>query len=126
MDTNISNIYKDYPIEVQQYMQNVVDCLEQDYGKIPASWRISLDLIADNVKLYMECKKQIEDEGLVRKDPAHGTFKHPLIPVMNNAQSQLKDLLKAFSLTPMSKAKMKSLKDSDQINTNEYLDDLMN
>ena len=120
------NPYKDYPKEVRAYMKNVISCLEQDYGKVPESWRVSLDLIADNYALYIKTKKQIEDEGLVRTDPAHGTFKHPLLPVMNMAQTQLKDLLKAFSLTPMSKAKMKSLKSADEINTNEYLTDLMN
>ena len=119
------NLYSHYSKEVQEYMQNVMDCLEQDYGKVPASWRVSLDLIADNYDLYLRTKKQIDEEGLVRKDPAHGTFKHPLLPVMNTAQTQLKDLLRSFSLTPLSKAKMKSLKTSDEINTNEYLDDLM-
>lgn len=121
-----NKLYSKYPKEVQDYMQNVLDCLEQDYGKVPTSWRVSLDLIADNYDLYLKTKKQIEEEGLVRKDPAHGTFKHPLLPVMNMAQTQLKDLLKAFSLTPMSKAKMKSLKTADEINTNEFLNDLMN
>ena len=42
------SIYYKYDTRVQEYMQNVIDCLEQDYGKIPASWRVSLDLIADN------------------------------------------------------------------------------
>lgn len=40
------SIYYKYDTRVQEYMQNVIDCLEQDYGKIPASWRVSLDLIA--------------------------------------------------------------------------------
>lgn len=118
-------IYKDYPTEVQEYMNNVIKCLEQDYGVVPESWRVSLDLIADNYNLYLTCKKQINEEGLVRKDPAHGTFKHPLFPVMCEAQRQLKDLLKSFSLTPMSKAKMKSYKASDEVNINEVLNDLM-
>jgi phage terminase small subunit len=42
---------------------------------------------------------------------------------MNSAQMQLKDLLKSFSLTPMSRAKMKSLKWEENDETeDEYLD----
>ena len=40
-------IYSKYDKQVQDYMQNVIDCLKQDYKNIPSSWRISLDLIAD-------------------------------------------------------------------------------
>ena len=34
---NTKEIYKNYPVEVQEYMQNVIDCLVQDYKKIPSS-----------------------------------------------------------------------------------------
>ena len=30
---NTKEIYKNYPVEVQEYMQNVIDCLVQDYKK---------------------------------------------------------------------------------------------
>lgn len=120
----MKQIYENYPKEVQEYMKNVIDCLTQDYGKIPAAWRISLDLIADNYDLYLKTKKQIDKEGLVRKDPAHGTFKHPLLPVLNMAQTHLKDLLRSFALTPLSKTKMKSF-DSTNVDTEEYIENLI-
>ena len=31
---NAKEIYKDYPKKVQEYMQNVIDCLKQDYKEI--------------------------------------------------------------------------------------------
>ena len=96
-----NTIYKDYDSRVQEYMQNVIECLEQDYGKIPSSWRVSLDLIADNYSIYLQAKDEIQKDKMF-----------------------LKDLLKSFALTPMSKSKMKRLEEDD-IDADKYLDELI-
>ena len=122
-----AKIYEKYGTQVYEYMKNLIDCLEQDYDVIPNSWRISLDLIADNYNMYIECSKQIKEDGLMRYDEHHGLYyKHPLIGVMNAAQTQLKDLLKSFALTPMSKTKIKAFRGDGVVNEMEYLDKLMN
>lgn len=120
----IKTIYKDYDKRVQDYMVNVIKCLEQDYGKIPESWRVSLDLIADNYSIYLEAMDNIKQNGLLRKDSQGRTFKNQCVMIMNAAQMQLKDLLKSFALTPMSKSKMKHLEDTDKFNEEDYLDEL--
>lgn len=110
---NAKTLYKDYDKKVQEYMQNVIDCLKQDYKEIPTSWRISLDLIADNYAIYIKAKDAVLNEGLIRKD-AHGrTFKNQSFPLMMNTQQILIKLLSSFALTPMSKSKMRNL-DSDE------------
>lgn len=116
-------LYSDYDEQVQEYMNNVIECLKEDYGKIPDSWRISLDLIADNYSVYLDAMKNIKKNGLLRTDKQGRTFKNQCYTIMNSAQMQLKDLLKSFSLTPMSRAKMKSLKWEENDETeDEYLD----
>lgn len=118
------DIYNKYDKRVQEYMQNVIDCLKQDYGKIPTSWRVSLDLIADNYSIYLHALDIINKEELFKQDNYGRTFKHPAFGIMNQAQSQLKDLLKSFALTPLSKSKMKHLEEED-IDAEKYLNDLI-
>lgn len=122
MDAN--NIYNNYDQRVQDYMKNVIECLEQDYGKIPESWRVSLDLIADNYSIYLQAKDNINENGLLKKDPRGYIFKNQCVSIMNSAQTQLKDLLKSFALTPMSKSKMKQLDIQEEENEDDYLNDL--
>ena len=117
---NAKTLYKDYDKKVQEYMQNVIDCLKQDYKEIPTSWRISLDLIADNYAIYIKAKEAVLTEGLIRKD-AHGrTFKNQSFPLMMNAEQILIKLLSNFGLSPMSRSKLKN------IDIDEYdIEDLM-
>lgn len=124
MDAKI--LYKDYNTRVQEYMNNVIKCLEEDYGKIPESWRISLDLIADNYSLYLQAMDDIKKNGLLRVDNAGRTFKNQCYTIMNSAQLNLRDLLKSFSLTPVSRAKMKALTKNDfyEGSEEEYLENL--
>lgn len=113
-------IYKDYDEKVQEYMQNVIDCLKQDYKEIPASWRISLDLIADNYAIYLQAKNNVLKEGLIRKDSHGRTFKNQSFPLMMNTQNIIMKLLSSFALTPMSKSKMKSI-DTDNFDIEDLL-----
>ena len=77
-----NKIYSDYPVKVQEYMQKVIDCLKLDYKEIPSAWRVSLDLIADNVDIYLKAKSDIDKNGLLRKDTHGRTFKNQCFPLM--------------------------------------------
>lgn len=121
----MDNIYSNYSSEVQQYMNNVINCLIEDYGKIPESWRISLDLIADNVDIYLKAKKDIDENGLFYEDLAERVQRNPAYTVMTTAQTKLTDLLKAFALTPMSKSKMKAFNASEET-SDDYIKYLTN
>ena len=120
-------LYKNYDKRVQEYMGNVIECLKEDYGKIPESLRIALDLIADNYSIYLTALDNIKTNGLIKKDNQGRTSKNQCVQIMNNAQYQLTNLLKSFAMTPVSKAKMKSLKfmaDKEDEDEEEYLDSL--
>lgn len=113
-------IYKDYPKKVQVYMQNVIDCLKQDYKEIPASWRVSLDLIADNVDIYLKAKEDIDKNGLLRKDTHGRTFKNQCFPLMVISEDHVIKLLQSFALTPVSRAKIKNV-DTDDYDIEDLL-----
>ncbi len=123
MDAKV--IYKKYDKQVQEYMDNVIKCLEADYGKIPESWRVSLDLIADNYSIYLKAKADVDKNGLQTYDNYGRPFRNQCLSVMNQAQTQLKDLLKSFALTPMSRTKMNHF-NSDTYDTDNYLESLLN
>jgi len=116
---NAKQLYKNYDKQVQEYMQNVIDCLKQDYKTIPTSWRVSLDLIAANVDIVFKAQKDIQENGLLRKDNHGRTFKNQCFPLYMNAQNALVRLLQSFALTPVSRSKMKEV-DSDE----DFFDDL--
>ena len=122
MTIEVNKIYKDYPKQVREYMQNVVDCLIQDYKVIPKSWCVSLDLIADNYDVYLKAKKAINEDGLLRKDSHGRTFKNQNINIMNTAQDHIIRLMSSFALTPMSRSKMKNL---DTTALRDELDELI-
>lgn len=121
MTLNVKDIYKGHNQKTQEYMQNVIDCLIQDYKTIPSAWRISLDLIADNYDMYLAAKKDLEDNGLVRKDPYDRVYKNQNFMVMNTCQNTIINLLKQFSLTPMSKSKIKKF-DADNVTIEDLIE----
>ena len=106
-------IYSKYDKQVQDYMQNVIDCLKQDYKNIPSSWRISLDLIADNYAIYRKAKNDVMENGLLRKDTQNRTFKNQSFSLMMATQNVIMRLLSSFGLSPMSKSKMKNMDTED-------------
>lgn len=113
-------LYKNYDKQVQEYMQNVIDCLKQDYKEIPTSWRISLDLIADNYAIYLQAKDNVMKEGLIRKDNHGRTFKNQSFPLMLNTEAMVIKLLSSFGLSPMSKSKIKNF-DAESMSIEDLL-----
>lgn len=122
LNMKAKEIYKDYDKRVQDYMQNVIDCLVQDYKVLPTSWRISLDLIAMNCDLIFKAKDDINKNGLLRTDELKRTFKNQNFQILMNAQTAIVKLLSTFGLTPVSKSKLKNF-NSDNINIDDLIND---
>ena len=101
-------IYNNYPVRVQEYMENVIQCLYDDYGNIPDAWRISLDLIADHYNIYLQCLDDIKKRGIVMKGRTGEYVKNCSFTILDRSAATMRELMKSFCLTPMSKAKMKA------------------
>lgn len=118
----VKDIYKDCDKRTIEYMENLISQLKQDYSVVPASWRISLDLIADDLDLYFKLKDQIKVSGLYSTDGRGQTCKNPLLPQLDRVQSNIIHLISAFGATPMSKTK---LKNTATINIDEVLNNFI-
>ena len=114
-------IYGNYDKRTQEYMQNVIDCIEQDYKHIPSSWRITIDLIAMNFNMLLQAEQDINKRGLIIKTKQN-SVKNPNIQVFNSAQSQIMKYLSTFGLTPLSKTKLKNF-DVNTVNIDSLIND---
>ena len=104
-----------YDEPVKEYMQNLVDCLMEDYKSIPASWLVSLELIADNYEIYLHARKDVKDNG-TRIQNSRGTYiMNPSFTIMSTCQNHINKLVSSFALTPLSRSKMKSLDTSEDL-----------
>lgn len=118
MTISVEEMYASYSPEVRSYMKSVIDCLKKEYTHIPAAWRISLDLIADNYELYLKAKKEIDTNGLITEDKLHRERKNQCLTIMTTTQNKIIQLLNNFMLTPLSRNKMKN------VNKNQIVDPL--
>jgi len=115
-------IYKDYDVRTQEYMQNVIDCIKQDYKVIPSSWRITIDLIAMNFNILLQAENNLKEKGIFYKDEFQRIIKNPNLLVFNQAQNQIIKHLSIFGLTPLSKSKLKNF-NSDNTNIDTLIND---
>ena len=115
MTTLRPSVYKGYDKQVQDYMTNVIDCLKEDYKTIPSSWRVALDLIADNYDIYLKSKALVSEQGLSSTDSKGRLTVNPSLKVMNTAQDKIQKLLSSFALTPLSRSKLKNLEQSGDL-----------
>lgn len=102
-------IYKKYPKEVREYMNNLFNSLEKQYGEISDEWRVSLDLIAYNYHIIVKCREDIEKNGFEKTDDRGRISKNPSLSTFNQAQGYLMKLLSQFGLNIMSKSKLKDM-----------------
>lgn len=116
MKLDVKTIYKDYDQRVINYMECVVMQIETDYTIVPSSWRVSLDLIADNLMIYFKAIDDIKLNGVIHYDKNGIAHKNPSCALQNVANQNVIKLLNNFALTPMSKSKMKNLDSDDYEN----------
>lgn len=102
-------VYKDYDKQVIEYMTNLINRLESQYGQINEEWRVSLDLIAFNYDIIRKCQVDILRNGLEKTDARGRMSKNPALMICNQAQDHLFKLLNSFGLNLMSKSKMKDI-----------------
>lgn len=116
----IQKLYSSYDKEVRAYMNDLLDSLIIQYGKIESTWKSSFRLIALNYDIIKKCEKDIQKYGIQKLDDRGRLSKNPSISVLNATQGHLYKLLSSFALNPMAKSK---LKDTD---TDNDLENLLN
>lgn len=115
------NIYSRYPEEVIKHMWSVHRFLLDKFGDIHDEWHLSLQMLADNLNMFIQCRDRIAVDGVIVENKFGLPEKHPLIKVQNDAQIQIVKLLQQFGLSPYAISKLKT----DDNNDDELLNTLM-
>lgn len=121
INTQAKKLYKEYSIEVQNYMWTVHSYLNKKFGSINDEWIMSLMMLADNLEMFVQCRKQIKETGLMITNRFNVLEKNPLIKVQNDAQIQIVKLLNEFALTPKSAEKIETKEEDDDSPLSAFL-----
>lgn len=113
INTQAKKLYKDYSTEVQNYMWAVHSYLQKKFGTINDEWIMTLMMLADNLEMFIQCRKQIKETGLLITNRFGVLEKNSLIKVQNDAQIQIVKLLNEFALTPKSAEKIETKEEDD-------------
>lgn len=112
----------DYSPVTLKYLQAVRKYLKEKYGKVAAEWEQPLELLADNLELYQQCKDSIKNDGLLLMAKNGSYTKNPLIKVQLDAQIQITKFLTEFGLTPRAQAKINLIGDEENDELKELLE----
>jgi phage terminase small subunit len=105
--------YSEYPTKIQQYMKSLILEIQQDYGCIPASWWISLDILADQLNIYFMASKDVLEKGVSHINRENRQVKNPSITTINNCVASINSIIKNFALSPVGRSKIKLLESVD-------------
>ena len=104
---------KNYTSTTVKYLNAVKKYLKEKYGKVNAEWETPLELLADNLELYQQCKESIKNDGLLLVAKNGAYTKNALIKVMFDAQIQITKFFSEFGLTPRSASKINLVEEDD-------------
>lgn len=111
---NKKHMSKDYSTSTVKYIAAVKKFLKSKYGKINDEWNGVIEILADNVELYLQCRNSIFQDGLMMTAKNGAPTRNPLIKTMFDAQVQVTKLLTEFGLTPRANAKINLIGDDDE------------
>lgn len=103
----------EYTQATVKYLTNVRKYLKEKYGKVSPEWEQPLEILADNLELYQQCKESIKNDGLLLVAKNGAYTKNALIKVMFDAQIQITKTIQEFGLTPKSASKINLVEEDD-------------
>ena len=88
----------DYSTNTIKYITNVKKYLKEKYGKVNSEWETILEILADNLELYQQCREGIKKDGLLLVAKNGAMTRNPLIKtakinLTNEDDEELKELL---------------------------------
>jgi len=113
----------EYTQATVKYLTNVRKYLKEKYGKVSPEWEQPLEILADNLELYQQCKESIKNDGLLLVAKNGAFTKNSLIKVMFDAQIQITKFISEFGLTPKAQSKIQLNNDDEDDELRELLGD---
>lgn len=102
--------YTQYSKFTKEYLYSVEEHLKQRYGEVKSEWDSILFLLAENLDLYIDCKKQIKQHGIY--DASTGK-KNPLLTTMKDLQATIMKQVQHLGVSPYSASKIKQEVEDD-------------
>ena len=91
-------------------MTGVRNYLSSKYGEIPPQWEAMLGLLQDNLDLYNQCKKSVEENGIFDKTDYK---KNPLLSTMKDLQATIIKQIQHLGLSPYAESKIQQAGEDD-------------
>jgi P27 family predicted phage terminase small subunit len=113
----------EYTQSTVKYISNVKKYLKEKYGKVSPEWEQPLEILADNLELYQQCRESIKKDGLMLLAKNGAYTKSPLIKVMFDAQIQITKFISEFGLTPKAQSRIVLNNDDEDDELRELLGD---
>jgi phage terminase small subunit len=108
--------------KVKEYMNFILESLNETYNEIPDQFVVSLDLLANMFTIMNKAYEAIEQEGLTKESKYFGKQSSTALSTYLNTQNYVGRLISSFGLTPLSKSHIK--KNKEEVNVQELLDRL--
>lgn len=96
--------YTGYSKFTKDYMCNVETYLTSKYGSVKTEWESILFLLAENLDLYIECKKSIKQNGIYDRTTGK---KNPLLATTKDLQATIMKQVQHLGISPYSASKIK-------------------
>lgn len=96
----------EYRTEVARYMDILQEKMVKEYGVIEDEWEITMDLLAYDYQILLDCRDAVKKDGLMLVDTKGRMQKNPLLATINNIQAQINKITQQFALTLVSKARL--------------------
>lgn len=110
--------YTGYSKFTKDYMSNVESYLTSKYGSVKDEWDTILFLLAENLDLYIECRKSIRQNGIFDRTTGR---KNPLLATTKDLQATILKQVQHLGLSPYSSSKIKQETEEDDADFIEML-----
>ena len=114
--------YTERDNKVKEYMNFILESLDETYNDIPDQFIVSLDLLANMFTIMNKAYEAIEDEGLTKESKYFGKQSSTALSTYLNTQNYVGRLISSFGLTPMSKSHIR--KNKEEVNVQDFLEKL--
>ena len=123
---NITLKYKDLDSRVIEFLDRVVSSIDENKADLDYN-TLMVEMMVPQLILYYNCIDQFATDGQVmQKDNYNRVAKSPVIMAMQKANDQILNLLEKIAMSPMSKARINKLKQTDDTSAQELLKNLIN
>ena len=104
----------------KEYIADVEKHLINKYGSVNAEWKAIINLLADNLDLYSQCKSSIKENGIY---DVNTQKKNPLLATMKDLQATILKQIQHLGLSPYAISKIKQDESDD---TDDFIENLVN